>query len=238
MTKTALIVDDNRALAEDLAEILEAEGYRTRIFDDPELVLRAEPDLHFDVALLDVRMPGIDGVTLQRLLMPRHPEARFVLMTAYADDHRIAQGLAAGACALLTKPVPLDRLFSVLGEEESRELLLIEDDSSFREALSEALSQSGYRCLAASSAQEARQLLGAVEHKPAVAVIDVRLPDENGARLANELARELRMPCVLITGLDPEEPARLAGGGAMVIVKPFSPDTLLRALLELRRAHT
>jgi CheY-like chemotaxis protein len=142
MTKTALIVDDNRALAEDLAEILEAEGYRTRIFDDPELVLRAEPDLHFDVALLDVRMPGMDGVTLQRLLMQRHPEARFVLMTAYADDQRIAQGLAAGACALL-----------------------------------------------------------------------------------------------MITGLDPEEPARLAGGGTMVIVKPFSPETLLRALLELRRAH-
>jgi DNA-binding response OmpR family regulator len=237
MAKTALIVDDNRALAEDLAEILEAEGYCIRIFDDPELVLREEPDLHFDVALLDVRMPGIDGVTLQRMLMQKHPEARFVLMTAYADDQRIAQGLAAGACALLTKPVPLDRLFSVLGEKGSRELLLIEDDPSFREALREALAQSGYHCLAASSAQEARQLLAAAEHKPAVAVIDVRLPDENGARLANELSRELLLPCVLITGLDPEEPARLAGDGTMVIVKPFSPETLLRALLELRRAH-
>lgn len=237
MAKTALIVDDNRALAENLAELLEAEGYRTRLFHDPHAVLREEGGgLCFDVALLDVRMPGMDGVTLQRLLMAKHPAARFVLMTAYADDQRLSQGRAAGACAVLTKPVPLDQLFAALGDAGSRELLLIEDDAGFRAALSEALAQNGYRCIAASSAEEARRLLDAAQQKPAAAVIDVRLPDANGARLAGELSRALKLPCILITGWEPEEPARIAGGDTLLIVKPFSPDTLLRALAELRRA--
>jgi DNA-binding response OmpR family regulator len=238
VVRTALIVDDNRALAEDLAEILEAEGYRTRLFHDPQLVLREGEGLSFDVALLDVRMPGMDGVTLQRLLMEKHPHARFVLMTAYADDQRLSSGRAAGAYAVLTKPVPLDQLFAALGETGSRELLLIEDDPAFREALSEALAHSGYHCRTAASAQEARRLLDSAEQKPAAAVIDVRLPDENGARLASELSRELKLPCVLITGSEPEEPARIAGSSTPLIVKPFSPDTLLRTLADLRRART
>jgi DNA-binding response OmpR family regulator len=236
MDKTALIVDDNRALAEDLAEILEAEGYRTRLFHDPRLVLREQGELQFDVALLDVRMPGMDGVTLQRLLMQKHPHARFVLMTAYADDQRLSLGRAAGAYAVLTKPVPLAELFAALGDAGSRELLLIEDDPGFREALSEALGHSGYHCLAAGSAHEARRLLESGEPKPAVAVIDVRLPDESGARLASELSREQKLPCILITGWDPDEHTRAAGAGTKLLVKPFSPDTLLRALAELRRA--
>jgi CheY-like chemotaxis protein len=99
-----------------LAEILEGRGYQVRFFDDPKRAAREALQLDFDVALLDVRMPGMDGVTLQRLLMAQHPQARFVLMTAYADDSRISQGLAAGASAVLTKPVPLEQLFLALAK--------------------------------------------------------------------------------------------------------------------------
>jgi CheY-like chemotaxis protein len=132
MPRTALIIDDNRALAEDLAEILEAEGYQTRTFNDPELALHAAHELDFDVALLDVRMPGMDGVTLQRLLIEKRPSARFVLMTAYADDERLSSGLAAGlitrcdsvaptgiagtAVKLMQKPFPPETLLRTLAE--------------------------------------------------------------------------------------------------------------------------
>ena len=114
MPKLALIVDDNRALAEGLAEILECEGYQIRVFVDPCLALREASSFPFDVALLDVRMPGMDGVTLQERLMVVQPQARFVLMTAYADEHHIARALAAGACAVLTKPVPIELLLREL----------------------------------------------------------------------------------------------------------------------------
>ena len=237
MAKTALIVDDNRALAEDLAEILETEGYRIRVFHDPKHVLDVGPGLDFDVALLDVRMPGMDGVTLQHLLMESHPNARFVLMTAYADDQRISQGLAAGASAVLTKPVPLEQLFAALGEGGAREVLLVEDDRAFREALEEALALNGYRCHGAGSADEARRVLEATTHELAAAIIDVRLPGESGAQLALDISSRSQLPCILITGWEPEEGTRIAGAQARLIVKPFAPETLLRLLAELRRAR-
>jgi two-component system, response regulator PdtaR len=114
MAKRALIVDDNLALAEDLAEILGDAGYEIRVFHDPNAVLREASSLVFDVALLDVRMPGMDGVTLQQQLLTTHPGARFVLMTAYAEDQRISQALALGASAMLTKPFSPDLLLRAL----------------------------------------------------------------------------------------------------------------------------
>jgi DNA-binding response OmpR family regulator len=240
MPKLAVIVDDNRALAEGLAEILEAEGYDIRVFDDPYEALRETAKLSFDVALLDVRMPGMDGVTLQQQLMAVHPHARFVLMTAYADDQRISQGLSAGASAVLPKPVPIAKLFEALGDRGSRDLLLVEDDVAFREALSEVLAQDGYRCYGAASAREARNVIASSSAQGrtlAIAVIDVRLPDGSGAQLAQELAEGTDLSCVLMTGWDPEEPKHQLQGSLHVLVKPFSPDRLLRVLSELRGAR-
>jgi DNA-binding response OmpR family regulator len=240
MPRLILIVDDNRALAEGLAEILEAEGYQIRIFDDPQVALQEALSMPFDVALLDVRMPGMDGVTLQQQLMASHPHARFVLMTAYADDQRISQGLAAGASAVLPKPVPIAKLFEALGEQGSREILLVEDDDAFREALSEVLAQEGYHCHGAASASEARRLIAsssAAGHALAIALIDVRLPDGSGAQLARELSDSTDLTCILMTGWDPDEPRQQLQDRLRVLVKPFSPDTLFRVLSELREAR-
>jgi DNA-binding response OmpR family regulator len=236
MSKLALIVDDNRALAEGLAEILESVGYEIRVFDDSERALRECAGVRFDVALLDVRMPGMDGVTLQQRLMAEHPQARFVLMTAYADDQHIAQGIASGVCAVLPKPVPLDQLFSVLGDQGSRDLLIVEDDLAFANALNETLTLYGYRCERVANARQARELVRERRERGtsfALALIEVRLPDQHGAELAHELGEWAKLPSLLMTS---RELDRLTGeGGSLpeVLVKPFSADRLLRALAEL-----
>jgi CheY-like chemotaxis protein len=104
MTRRALIVDDNQALAEDLGEILAGEGYEVHVFSDPLSALAASATLDFDVALLDVRMPALDGVSLHRRLAQSHPRARFVMMTAHTEDDRLARALDAGVRTVLTKP--------------------------------------------------------------------------------------------------------------------------------------
>jgi DNA-binding response OmpR family regulator len=239
MSKLALIVDDNRALAEGLAEILESVGYEIRVFDDPERALRESAGLPFDVALLDVGMPGMDGVTLQKQLMAERPQARFVLMTAYPDDQRIMQGVAAGVCAVLSKPVPLDQLYSALGDQASRDLLIVEDDLAFAQALSEALTLDGYRCEHVSSAEEARTAVRLRRDQEAFsfALIDVRLPDASGAELARELRERCKLPSLLMTGWDLEELKPTGSPSDEVLVKPFSVDRLLRALAQLRSAR-
>ena len=69
------------------------------------------------------------------------------------------------------------------------------------------------------------------------AIVDVRLPDGDGAALAIELSQRSKTPIVLITGFDLEEPERLSrqmGAQACFLTKPFSPQVLLEALLALR----
>lgn len=114
MKPCALIVDDNRALAEDLGEILGDEGFEVRVFSDPLLALQTSDRLSFQIALLDVRMPGIDGVELYRSLVRTHPQSIFILMSAYADDRRLAEALAAGVRRVLTKPLSPTELLALL----------------------------------------------------------------------------------------------------------------------------
>jgi len=245
VTRSALIVDDNRCLAEDLAEILEAEGYDVRVYSDPNLVLAHAADLSFDVALIDVRMPGVDGVTLQRQLRIHHPEACYVMMTGYSDEDHIAQAWASGVRAVLNKPVPLPALFSALALRAPCALLIVEDDPAFRAALCEALADGGYTChpvaSAAAAREEAARILaerkGSADGRGLALIVDVRLPDGDGASLGAELSELLGAPIVIITGADPERPRRyLAEHGTeptRVLEKPFSPSEMLRALRDV-----
>lgn len=120
MKGTALVVDDNRELAENIGEILESEGYEVLVAGDAENALTQARARPFDVAVMDIRLPGMDGVSLHRKLLELCPDAVYVLMTAYTRHARIAEALATveeecpDNCHLLTKPFRPDALLDVL----------------------------------------------------------------------------------------------------------------------------
>lgn len=237
MTRRVLIVDDNDALAEDLAEILEDSGYETLVFTRGRDVL-AQESLEFDAAVLDVRMPEIDGIALHQELARLHPEAVFVLMTAYTADDRIASALAAGVRAVLPKPVPLEQLFTIL-PPSGTSVLVVEDDQQLAAGLVESLSVSGYSCRLVNTLKDARRLWEAEKFE--AAIVDLRLPDGDGSSFAR-VAGEKDAVVVLITGFDADEATQLLtkelDGRGSLLTKPFSPDVLLRTLSELRQDGT
>jgi CheY-like chemotaxis protein len=109
-----LLVDDNVELADNLVELLANEQTQVFAHHDATEALAWGRTHDFDAALLDVRMPALSGVELMRLLRVGHPAARFVLMSAYAQDAELdaAQDTVA---AVLTKPLNLRSLAEVLG---------------------------------------------------------------------------------------------------------------------------
>jgi DNA-binding response OmpR family regulator len=235
MTRRVLIVDDNAELAENLRELLELEGFEALAFTSPLAALEQNERLTFDAALLDIRMPGIDGIELCAALAKVHPDATFVLMTAFTAEQRLEDVRGTGAKAVLKKPLPVDRLLSLLGAVDARSVLLVEDDPDLGENLAEVLSPHGYRVVIATSLAAARR--AAAAERPDLAVIDVRLPDGSGTELGRELIAAGSTAVVLITGVDEPEVkdsvTMLRARGARYLAKPFSPSALVDLLTQL-----
>jgi two-component system response regulator MprA len=110
-----LVVDDERAVRESLRRALELEGYDVELADDGEAALeRLEGSALADAVILDVLMPGIDGLEVCRRLRARDNGVPVLMLTARAEiDSRVA-GLDAGADDYLPKPFALAELLARL----------------------------------------------------------------------------------------------------------------------------
>ena len=110
-----LVVDDERAVRESLRRALELEGYDVELADDGEAALkRLEGTALADAVILDVLMPGIDGLEVCRRLRARDNGVPVLMLTARAEvDSRVA-GLDAGADDYLPKPFALAELLARL----------------------------------------------------------------------------------------------------------------------------
>lgn len=113
MSCRVLIVDDNGALAENVAELLELAGHRPVTFEDPRLAIEWARAHGFDVAVMDLCMPDVDGATLRDELASIEPDATYILLTAY-DGGEIAGSMKKGFDAVWSKPVPLAELMTLL----------------------------------------------------------------------------------------------------------------------------
>ena len=114
---SVLIVDDNAAMTRSLADILEVKGFVVHAANTGADALQILRDNPVDILLTDVKMPDMNGVSLYRLTRTTHPTLTTILMTAYAADDLIQQGLSEGIKAVLTKPLDVDfllQLFSAI----------------------------------------------------------------------------------------------------------------------------
>lgn len=102
-----LLVDDQRLMREGLRTLFELESDLDVVgeaADGAEALARYEA-LEPDVVLMDVRMPGMDGVEATRRLKDRWPDARVIILTTFDDDEYVFEGLRAGALGYLLKDV-------------------------------------------------------------------------------------------------------------------------------------
>jgi DNA-binding NarL/FixJ family response regulator len=102
-----LLVDDQRLMREGLRILLgmEPDLEVCGEADNGEAALAAYQELRPDVVLMDVRMPGMDGVEATWRLRERWPDARIVILTTFDDDEYVFEGLRAGALGYLLKDV-------------------------------------------------------------------------------------------------------------------------------------
>jgi DNA-binding NtrC family response regulator len=127
---TILLVDDEKNTRTGLKQFLEAQDYDVILADNGDEGMKLFLEEKPDIVLTDVRMPGMDGVTLLEKIMAADPAALVILLTAYGSVEDAVKAMKKGAFYYLTKPVNLDELEFLVKkalasrhlEEENREL--------------------------------------------------------------------------------------------------------------------
>lgn len=109
-TARIMIVDDEEGMARILAKTLALEGYESRSYTDPRKALAALEADQPDLILTDVRMPGLSGHELLRLIKTDYPDLPVLIMTAFGTVEDAVEALRAGAFNYITKPFQQDHL--------------------------------------------------------------------------------------------------------------------------------
>ena len=124
---TIALVDDDDDLRGAIAQTLDLAGYRVRPFDRAEAALAAVDADFPGVVVTDVRMPGMDGITLFRRLRDRDADLPVLLMTGHGDVPMAVAALQAGAWDFLTKPFDPDALVAAIGRAVAHRSLALDN---------------------------------------------------------------------------------------------------------------
>jgi len=209
--KRILIVDDETHMRTTLSDILGDEGFEVDTAADGLTAVAMCARREYSVVLLDVRVPGIDGVETFRRLRRRQPGLRVVMMSAYGRDDLKQIALEEGAAAFLSKPLDIENVIDLIQDVHDAALLVVSADADIRHSVRAALRPQGYRVTASSSPYDALDLAAQIHFD--IILIDVLLPEMNGLQLYLAL-RKLAPGAVVVmlssSGTESEQLAREA----------------------------
>jgi len=108
------VVDDDPSIRDSLSLLLKAVGHRPRVFENAQSFLDQYDASQPGCLILDVRMPGMDGLQLQWLLAERAPALPIIMFTAHGDLPMAVDAMRSGAWHFVEKPYDKDRLLGII----------------------------------------------------------------------------------------------------------------------------
>lgn len=138
-----LIVDDDESICRTMSLILESEGYKTQVAYTGKEALERSKTTSFNVALLDIKLPDIEGTKLLKKLNQTAPQIIRIMVTGYPNLDNAVEALNGGADAYLVKPVNPDYLIKIirdkLQQQQKAETVTEESITTFLEARTKQL---------------------------------------------------------------------------------------------------
>jgi two-component system response regulator HydG len=238
-TVKVLVVDDDRRMVKTICDILNAKGFAAASAftgEDAVAMLREERP---DCVLMDVRMPGIDGVEALRLMKQLVPDIPVVLMSAFATGEQAEEAKKQGAYGILTKPIDIQMLLSFLSILRKEEcILVVDDDPLFCKTLKGILLSRNYQV---ETEGDPEKVLALMEQKyELVVLLDLKLGNADGLEVLKDIRKRYpSKPVVLITGYREDMASTVEKGmkiGAYsCFYKPLEVDNLITIIEEIRR---
>jgi len=225
---TILVVDDNEDLLATFSMILKRRGFYVETAENGATAVDKFKEHPYDVTLMDIVMPEMNGVEAFRKIREMHPGAAVILMTAYSEEELIQIARNEGARRIVHKPIRIDQLIELIKEAaDSQPILIVDDDADICHTLTRALELQGYQVLGAGSGEEA--ILIAQEKACQIAFIDVKLPNIDGLETFLRL-KEINpaILTIMMTGFRNEVKDALdkaqAASAITCLYKPFDPS--------------
>jgi DNA-binding NtrC family response regulator len=177
-----LIVDDDPSTLRTTAMILERKGYGVDTAENGLEAVNMVAERDYDVVLMDIKMPKMNGVEAHRRIKAIRPETTVVMITAYAVETLIQQALDDGAYGILYKPLDIDKMIAIIEEaranRESALIMVVDDDPKTCKTMRKILAGRGYRVLTALTGEDAIAI--AEENDCDIIFVDMKLPTING----------------------------------------------------------
>ncbi len=230
-----LVVDDNTDYCEGMIDFLEMEGFDAKGVHDGFRALETIGKEEFDMVLMDVRMPGMDGVETFQKIKKVSPDTPTILMTAFAVESRIKEALRDGVFGAFQKPVDNEKLICSINKTFSSGavIMIADDDRELCSYLLDKFTEKGYCGVVVKNQETA--VLRASEKKFDFIILNANHKDINGVETYQEI-RDFRPDVNIIIITDNiKETENLIGQSSekdvcAVFEKPLDLDALVETV--------
>jgi len=137
-----LLVDDEKEFVETLAMRLETRGLTVSVAETGEMAVEKVQEKSFDAILLDLAMPGMDGIDTLKRLRELNPDSQVILLTGQATVKKATEAMRLGALDLLEKPVDIEVLVEKIEEAATNKMRLTEQ--RIEEEMTDILRKKGW----------------------------------------------------------------------------------------------
>jgi DNA-binding NtrC family response regulator len=121
-----LLVDDEEQFLDALTQRLEARGLKVKAVTSGEDAVNQVEDHNFDAIIVDLAMPGIDGIETLKRIKDKRPDLEIIMLTGHATVKSGIEAMKLGADDFLEKPVDLNVLLEKIGEAKNKRMLVVE----------------------------------------------------------------------------------------------------------------
>jgi len=132
-TSIVFVVDDDISVRESLELLIRSEGWRPETFSSAEHFLTHPRTSVPSCLVLDISMPGLNGLELQKRVAVEHPDVPIIFITGYGDVPKTVQAMKAGAVEFLTKPFRDDVLLGAIGQALERSRVTLGQQAEIKE---------------------------------------------------------------------------------------------------------
>jgi len=124
-----LLVDDEQAFTDALSKRLEARNLKVKTVNRGEDAIHIVDEHSFDVIILDIAMPGMDGLETLQHIKANHPDAEIIMLTGHASIENSVKAMKIGAEDLLEKPVDITDLLNKIEEAHKKRIVVAQKRS-------------------------------------------------------------------------------------------------------------